>query len=369
MIKVLYVADNLKQKFGVTSVILNYLEQISDENIKIDILAYEDSEREIIERIKQFGSEVYFMPELGLKSIAAFYHYIKLFFAEHQYAIVHSHFNQVDSLIFPIARRAGVRFCISHSHNTKLSNNRLKAIRNRILCWNIGWNADVLAACSEKAGIALYGSWFKNSKKKLIINNGVNLEKFSYSDMKRKVIRDEFGVENSECLIGHIGSFNVRKNQKYLVRIFSDLCKISNCYKLILVGEGETKENIEEAVKTNGLSEKVIFTGVRIDVDKILSAVDLFVLPSLFEGLPIVGIEAQAAGCECLFSDTITREVDMTGQTFISIKENPEKWVDAIIKSKCRHHQEYPKLLKDRGYSIFDEGEKLKKKYYLMSNS
>lgn len=363
MIKVLYISDNLKQRFGVTSVIMNYLELIPDENVKIDLLVYEGSEPQMVEKAKRFGAYVFFMPELGLKSIRDYCDFMRSFFGLHHYDIIHSHFNQIDSIVFPIARKAGVKKCISHSHNTKLSDNRLKSIRNRVMCWNIGWNADVLAACSEKAGEALFGKRFKNSKKKLIIRNGVNIERFRFDIDKRNEIRSSLNIEDDVILLGHVGSFKIQKNQTYLINIIENLIKTNKNYKLVFVGDGETKKNIEEEVKNKGLCDYVIFAGVRSDVDKILSAIDIFVLPSLYEGLPVIGIEAQAAGLQCLFADTITKEVDLTGQTFLELKDDCIEWVNAIISAQHTHHMEYADEISNRGYNIIIESKKLKEKY------
>ncbi len=369
MMNVLYITDTLKQRFGVTSVIMNYLEQFRQTDIHIDLLVYPDSEPEMIQRAKELGAQVFFMPKLSIKNLLKYLKFIKNFFQTHPYDIVHSHFNQVDMLIFPVARKHGVKICISHSHNTKLSDNCLKAVRNRLLCWNIAGNGDILAACSEKAGLALYGNSFTKSNKKLLIHNGVNINKFSFNPLYRDEIRQAFGITPDDILLGHIGSFKIQKNQTYLIQIFSQLCHISSRYKLLLVGDGETRTEVQSQANRAGISDKVIFAGVRTDIPKILSAIDLFLLPSLYEGLPVIGIEAQAAGLECLFADTITREVNLTNVKFLALDPDPQNWVNAIIKSEVRHHAEYAQQLIERGYSIEQESQKLKELYQKLVTS
>ena len=363
MIKVLYISDTLKQRFGVTSVIMNYINYFDMKEIKVDLLVYDDSEPDVIEKLKCKGCNVYFMPKLSIKSVGSFKKIINNFFENNKYDIVHSHFNQVDSIIFPIARKNGVKYCISHSHNTKLSDNRIKAIRNRIMCFNIGKNADYLAACSEAAGNFLYGKKAFSSDKRLIINNGVDCSKFSFDRNSREEIRKEFNIDENSILIGNIGSFKIQKNQSFLIDIFNELSKLDNKYILMLVGDGEKKSEIIEKVINYGLKDKVIFTGVRKDIPKILSALDAFILPSLYEGLPVIGIEAQASGLECVFSNTITKEVDLTGVIFVDLAEPVSKWAEIISKLSFKHDESNYNKISKKGYDIKRESKKLESFY------
>ena len=363
MIKVLYISDTLKQRFGVTAVITNYIEHFEKDNIQVDVLVYDDSEKEVIDKLKSYGSEVYFMPKLSLKNINGYKKYIKDFFSNHKYDIIHSHFNQIDGLVFPIARKQKNCICISHSHNTKLSDYFFKAIRNRLMCLNIAKNADIWASCSEKAGIALFGKKFKDSPKSLIIHNGVDCDKFKYNEEYREEIRNEFNISEDRILIGNIGSFKPQKNQTFLVDIFNQLCKKSDKYNLIFVGDGPTQEEIKNKVKELNLQDRVIFTGTRKDIPKILSAIDIFVLPSLYEGLPVIGIEAQAAGLECVFSDTITKEVDLGNVCFIKLDATLDEWCNAISNCSFKHNENYSYLITEKGYNIDLESKRLLKRY------
>lgn len=360
-VKVLFLTDTMRQRFGVTSVILNLLSHWSDSSVSIDVIAYPDSEKEVISKLKELGVTIHYMPKLSVKNLTGFAKFYKQFFEKNTYDIVHSHFNQIDAIVFPIARSRGVKKCVSHSHNTRLSDYKIKAIRNRMMCFNIAHNADCMAACSEVAGLALYGKSFSNSKKKLIIHNGVDCSKYEYKETNRVFARNEFGVDNETIVIGHVGSFKPQKNQIYLVRVFEELLKINSKkkYKLVFVGNGQTIEETKQECSKLKIEKDVIFTGARSDVEKLMCGFDLFVMPSLYEGLPVTAIEAQANGLSCLLSDSITSEVDLTGVSFMSLNDGEKAWAKSILKlSTMRSMDNYDKL-KKMGYDINKETRRL----------
>ena len=180
--KILYIVDSLKQRFGVTSVVMNYFRNIDKKYLQIDFLVFNDSEREIIDEIRNAGSDVFFMPKPCVKNIPYIIKFYKTFFEIHNdYKIVHSHINQIDSVIFPIAKKYGVKHCISHSHNTKYSDYMLRAIRNWIMCLPLKKAADTWAACGVKAGEFLFGKNFMKSPKHLVINNAIDIDRFRYN--------------------------------------------------------------------------------------------------------------------------------------------------------------------------------------------
>ena len=363
MLKILYVSDTLRQRAGITAVIMNYLQYITRDNIKIDLLVYEDSEPAMIQKAQDFGARVFFMPQLGIKSFFAFKVFMETFFSSHHYDILHSHFNQIDAIVFPIARKHGVRHCISHSHNTKLSDSKIRAFRNRLMCWNIARNADTLAACSEVAGRALFGSLFAHSPKKLIIRNGVDVETYKFNPIWRNKLRLEFGLANNELLIGHVGRFFRQKNHRFLIQVFSDLCK-RNRYKLIMVGDGPLRVPMQNLVNRMGLANKVIFAGSRSDVPAILSACDVFVFPSLYEGLGLALVEAQISGLPCWASNTIPREVAFTDLIrFLPLSTKSSFWAEAIHSTTFSQRRSRTRDAERAGYNIRGEAQALASYY------
>lgn len=330
MVNVLFVCDKLVQKSGVTSVVLNFLSRLNNENVHVDVVAYDDSEIAITERIKAFGSSVFFMPKFSIRNVFKFLSFFDNLLRENHYDVVHSHFFQIDNFVFPIAKKHGVKTCITHSHNSKLSDYPLRAIRNRILCLGLGAKADVWAACSEMAGVALFGKRFSHSRKKLIIHNGIDPHEYAFDETKRLIMRKQLCLSDDDIVIGNVAGFRVQKNQAFLVDVLSLLVKKNPHYKLVFVGDGKTFPMVKHKVEDKKLSDNVVFLGSRKDVPYLLNAFDLFALPSFYEGLPVVAIEAQASGLHCFLADTITRECDVTGITYLSINRTPELWASAI---------------------------------------
>lgn len=351
--KVLHVYATLRQQNGVTAVIMNYLRHIPRESVQIDLLVYPDSEPDMVALAESLGAKVFFMPKLGMRSLLRFSAFLRLFFADHPYDIVHSHFNQIDTFLFPAARAHGVRHCISHSHNTKLSDYRLRAIRNRLMCWNIARNADTLAACSEAAGVALYGKAFATSPRKLILRNGIDVAVFSFDSLAREKIRTEFHVAPNEILLGHVGSFRPQKNHEFMLRLLKRLLDKQKGFKMLFVGGGGRVEAMRQLAVQLGVEERVIFAGSRADVSAILSGMDFFLLPSLYEGFGISLLEAQISGLPCFASTEIPREVACTNLVrFLPLSNGCGPWVDSIVQMPCSPRKSRVAEVQDAGYDI-----------------
>lgn len=351
-LRVLYISDSLKQRFGITAVITNYLKHFDWKRMQVDLLVFDDSEQDVMDSYKKLGANIYFMPRLGLTNLFGFKKFMRDFFSEHKYQIVHSHFYQIDQIVFRIAKAAGVKKCISHSHATKFSDYKIRAIRNRLMSLNIGNVADVWAACSDEAGETLFGHLYRTSPKRYIVKNGIECQKYVFSDESRKSARKELAVADSDFVIGHVGSQKPQKNHSYLIDIFAEVCKKGGIYKLVLVGDGPLMPSMKSKVHNLGLDDKVLFLGTRNDAPRLFNAFDLFVLPSVFEGLGIVAVEAQANGLECLLSTTVPKEADITGVTYLSINDAPSVWADTIIKGGFSRHEDYNEKVVKAGYDI-----------------
>ena len=363
--RVLYVLDTLKQRSGVTAVAMNYFRNIGKEKVHIDFLVLEDCEDDIVNEIKDTGSDVYFMPKLGLFNISKISKFYNDFFREHNdYKIVHSHFNQLDFIIFHYAKKNGVKYCISHSHSTKYSDYKLRAIRNWAMTLPIKYKADIWAACGIEAGKFLYGKDFLDSPKHLIINNAIDVNKFKFDPNIRELKRKQLGL-NNKYVIGNVGSFKKTKNQKYILELFSELryTDEGNKYHLLLVGDGELKEELTNLAITLNINEDVTFLGSRNDVNELLQAMDVFLLPSLYEGLPVIGIEAQASGLPCIFSDNVTNEVDVCNSVFLPLLDDKDKWVKKIKESENKDRKDTTDKIIENGFCIEVESDKLSQFY------
>lgn len=365
MIKILYICDTLKYRSGISSLIRNYVKYLNKEKFQIDMLIYSDSELKIVKELKNEGVNIIYMPKLKLGNVINFIVFLKKFFQKNsKYKVIHSHFTQIDSLVFFIAKIYGVRKFISHSHNTKYSEYRLRAIRNYFLCFFLKKQATIWGACSKKAGEFLYGKNFSISPKAIVIKNGIESYKFLFNSIVREKVRKSLKIEN-EILLGTVGSCKPQKNQVFLIeilKILKEKYEDKKEYKLMIIGDGELRLNLQQKIRQFGLEESCILLGERKDVNELMQAIDIFLLPSLYEGLPVVGIEAQAMGVPCYFSDTITREAAICNVEYLSIKA-PEIWAKKIFFDKRTRIENATYYIKEKGYEIMEEVKKLEKVY------
>lgn len=363
MVNILYVVDSLKQRYGVTAVVKNYLLNMHSENVHIELIVCRDSEQELVDLFMKNGYKVHYMPFLKLQAIGEYICFWKCFFQNNKYDIVHSHFNQIDYIVFKIAMKCGVKECISHSHNTRLSVVWWKAVRNFFMCYPARSVSTKWAACSDLAGKAFYGNSFISSSKRLLIHNAVDTDKFRFNHEVREQLREKLGL-HGKYVIGNIGSFKRQKNKLFLLDIMRAVLGHEEKVCLLNLGDGEERFIFEEKMKNMGLGEYVILTGTVNNPEDYLQAMDVFVLPSLYEGLPVVGIEAQTAGLPCIFSDAITQEVDLLDNNeFLSLKADAEQWSAAILKYRDFMRLDRSNDIKDIGYDIQEEAGRLAQYY------
>jgi glycosyltransferase involved in cell wall biosynthesis len=263
--------------------------------------------------------------------------------------------NGLGFLDLMIAKKAGAEICSARSSNSSDGSGvKAKAahILGRLLYSKY---VDVKIAPSDLAGEYSFGKKAVERGEVIFLNNGIDLERFSYSEEGRRAVRKELGLSESDLVIGHIGRFNVQKNHGYLLRIFAKLIEEKPEAKLLLVGGGELEQEIRERVSELKIADSVIFAGIRKDVPELLSAMDVFVLPSLYEGMPNTVIEAQAVGVPCVISDTITREANVTGNVeYLSIELAPESWAQALCRERKAPRGAAAGIMRERGYSIYD---------------
>lgn len=363
MIRVLHVVDYLKQRYGVTSFLLNFLRNIDSNKLAFDFLII-DSEKEILDELKQYNCQIYYMPKLGLNNAKSVRLAIDNCLKNTQYDIVHSHFYQIDFILFKECKKYGVCHRIAHSHCTSFGDGVIKQVRNKLLSLVGRHGATDYCACSAEAGKLLFGS--KSTVK--IINNAIDISEFVFDCNDRNRIRNEYGINNNTLLFGHVGSFKESKNQKRIVEIFKEIHNIDEDTALLLVGDGELKHNVEEQVVKQGLSTSVIFAGVSNDVSSFCSAFDCMIFPSLYEGLGIVLIEAQASNLPFVASDVIPYEarLDKDGEYRSLLKDSNREWAETAIRlAKLRFgNREYNNdFISENGFDINEEAIKLHNYY------
>ena len=289
------------------------------------------------------------------------------------YDIVHIH-SDVSYKMFVeglAAKNMGVKRIIFHSHCTGIDRGHrvVKRIAHDICKPFLGMLGTDFFACSQKAGKWMYTN--SVNKKLRVINNAVDCKKFSYNKALRDDCRKEFGIDDGDILIGHVGRFMYQKNHEFLIEVFSEIHKERNNAKLLLIGEGDLQESVRKKVSYLNLDNSVIFAGVRNDVNRCMQAMDLLLLPSRFEGLPVVGIEAQAAGLPCLMSDEITKETNLFGLVhFLSLSKSKGIWAKETIEliATTVRKDTYSDMV-ERGYDISDNQETLKDIYLAIAKN
>ncbi|EST12719.1 glycosyltransferase family 1 [Sporolactobacillus laevolacticus DSM 442] len=247
---------------------------------------------------------------------------------------------------------------ITHGHNSRDAE---RSVLVEVLhCINriyVRWISKYRFACSKAAGEWIFGKHYFHQKKVKIINNAIDCEKFRFRERIRQAVRKQLNVEN-DLVIGHVGRFVYQKNHDFLIDLFHAIHQRNEKSKLLLIGEGELRSKIEEKVKDLGLDDGVLFLGNRKDIPELMWAMDLFVLPSRFEGLPVVAVEAQAAGLPLILSDTISEETRITKLvTFCSLKNPLSYWEEAVL-SGISKHRDMEKEIKSSGFDIKDQANK-----------
>jgi len=368
--RILHVVSSLTRVSGVMSVIMNIYRNIDHSNVQFDFMYFDDTNDSYQNEILAMGGRIYKIPKPSIKKVASFYTYMSSFFDENRnkYIALQIHEVYLCAILAPIAKRNGIKHVIAHSHNTMFSDKIKSSIRNRILCLPLKRIVDIYFACSIAAGEFLYGKKAIESGKVHVINNAIDCNKYKYNHGIRDRIRSELNLTD-QFVVGHVGRFNEQKNHIYLLDVFAEIKKTKNKSKLLLIGTGPLKELISDKVIALGLSEDVIFLGQRNNVNEILQAMDVFVMPSLFEGLPVVGIEAQATGLLCYMSDEITKEVSISNVYFMSLSDSPDKWANAIIKRFIDfHRKDCSKDIKNYGFDIKIEAKKTESFYLSLIN-
>lgn len=264
---------------------------------------------------------------------------------KNRYDIVHVHGNSNTMAIELLAAKvAGCKVRIAHSHNTKTNHNNLHKMMKPIFNFSVTGKF----ACSQEAG-----EWLYERKPFIVINNGIWLENYLYDPDVRKKIRTKLGIDDTTNLLGHVGRFNNQKNQGFLVKLINQLNK---SYRLLLIGNGSQLNKIKESVNSLGLTDRVIFTGTIENVNEYMYAMDKFLLPSKYEGLPFTLVEAQATGIDCLVSDVITKEVNMSGNVKFLDINLIDSWKDEVLKLKnndrFKKSQAAIQSLSRLGYSV-----------------
>lgn len=346
---------------GIEVFIHNYFTRMK--GIQIDFVAM-DPKVIYEEEFEKLGSKIYHMPNKR-QNRAEFYKSLEQIFQTQQYDVAWFNDNNLCDITFlKIAKKYGVKTRICHSHSTAMNSDILHLIKHKMNRHVVQKYANVLWACSEAAKSWAYEP--KYAAQSRFIPNAIEVEKYLYDEEKRKQVRKELGVEG-KYVIGHVGRMSEIKNQMFLLEAFVKVVQERPDSMLILVGKGELLEQVRARVKELNLEEHVLVLGARTDVYLLEQAFDLFVLPSLFEGMPVVAIEAQAAGVPCIISDHVPGEAKETeAVSVVALDAGVDGWSKAMIQGITCDRKSISDQIYHSCFNINTEAQHLQDLFYQM---
>lgn len=352
---------------GVEAVIMNYYRNIDRTKIQFDFICDSDSTNIPYDEIKKLGGKVIICPPY--QKVLKYEKFLIDLFKKNNYKIVHSNINALS--VFPLraAKCAGVPVRIAHNHSTTNKKEWKKNLMKQALRPFSKKYATDYFACTEHAGRWLFGDRTFEQGKVYILNNAIDLDKYKYNQKIRKNIRKELGINDDTLVIGHIGRFVAQKNHTFLIDIFNELHKKKKNSILLLIGQGPLMDEIKEKVEMLGISDSVKFLGQRGDVDELYNVMDLFLFPSLYEGLGMVLIEAQANGLPCIASTEVPPIAKVSDKAiFVGLEKTIKKWTEIVEENVVYDRIVDFNKIKELGYDIVAEVNRLEKKYLDLNN-
>lgn len=361
----------IMNRAGAEALIMNLYRAVDRNAVQFDFVEHGNAPAVYDQEIQELGGRIYRCPKFTGKNILTYRKWWEEFFKLHadKYEVIHGHIGSTASIYLSVAKKYGL-FTIAHSHNTNGPLNP-KELLYRLLSYPTRYTADYFFSCSRQAGIDRYGKKIADNPLKLsILNNAVNTKKFSYNPEQRNKIRSIYGLDDTKLVIGHVGRFAPAKNHEYLIEIFKAVHHENQNAVLLMVGDGELRSSIEDKVREYGLSDCVIFAGIQEKVNEYMSAMDILVFPSIFEGLPVTLVEAQTSGLHCIISDNIPADAVIVPEIVkaLSLEEKPEFWAEQIREYHSHDREQFAGIVRDRGFDVESNALKLMNYYIEKSN-
>ena len=326
--------------------LMNYYHRIDRDLVQFDFLEHREAESDYDAEKNELGGRIYRLPALNPFS-PSYRKALKSFFEEHTgYRVVHSHLDCMSAIPLSAAKKAGVSVRIAHAHSSSQDRD-LKYPLKMIFRRRIPPSATGLFACGDTAG-----RWMFRGAPFEVLPNAIDTERFAFSETERARKREELALGDSLAVL-HTGRFYWPKNHDFLLRVFAGILKIRPDAELLLAGEGELFDETKALAEDAGISGSVRFLGLRADVPELMSASDVFILPSRYEGFPVVLTEAQASGLPCLVSDRVPGEAALTGLvSSMSLDESPEKWAEKAEELSSIPRKSGAGAVRAAGYDI-----------------
>lgn len=357
-VRILHILGNT-QLGGAESRIMDLYRHMDRSVVQFDFVVHSKEEGYFNEEIRKLGGRIFRVPRFRVLNYFSYCRAWKKLLQEHrdadgrsEFHMIQGHMTSTAAIYLPIARKCGIETTIAHARSAGVDKG-LKGILTRFLRRNLSKKADYLFTCSELAGISVFGKKAVEQGRTRFLPNAIDCQKFAPDPLVREKIRRELGIENC-YVIGHVGRFHYAKNHEYLLRVFAELVKRkTRDYVLLLLGGGSGMEDIRILSRELGIGDKVYFLGNKSNVNDYYQAMDYFVYPSRFEGMPGTIVEAQTAGLRCLMSDTICKEVIATELvTTRSIREDPGLWADEIEQHLQYQRSSRVDEMKELGFDV-----------------
>lgn len=358
---------------GAETLVMNYYRKIDRSKVQFDFMVHRQERGAYEDEIEALGGRIYRMSPISLTTLSTYRKELRDFFKTHtEYKVLHAHMSEMAYFIFNEAEKHNIPVRICHAHNapvffSETMVEKIKRIPREILARLIRKNATDFFTCSQIAGEWLFGKTI--SKKMLFMRNAVDATSFVYDKTKADEVRTKMGW-NGKTVIGHVGRFNPQKNHTFLIDIFELYQRKNKNAILVLIGAGFLENSIKQKVQDKGLVQSVEFLGSRNDIPYLLQGIDLFLFPSLYEGLPVSLIEAQSAGIPCVVSDTISEQAKLTEDYFpVSLKSPLSVWKDTIESALQIGKKDTYQEVKEHGFDVVENASWLCDYYLTKSNT
>ena len=349
---------------GAESMVMNYYREIDRTKVQFDFVVHREEKGDFEDEITALGGKVYRMMPLRPHTFGKYARQISAFFDEHpEYQIIHGQCSESGYFFYKEAAKRGIPVIIAHAHNSHVKIDAKWFFRT----WMKHQMRPYLThhfACGDEAAEWLFGK--ELAKKAIVLKNAINTRVFRFDAQTREKKREELGIGPTVMTICHVGRFDKVKNHTFVVDIFAEVLKKHTDARLLLIGDGELREQTEQKANQMGLSTKVSFLGVRRDVNELMQAADAMVFPSLFEGLPVTLVEAQSTGLPCIISQNIPSEVIITDLVEqVSLSDSASIWADKLITAAEHPHNRasYTKDIIKAGFDIKNNAEWLQDFY------
>lgn len=369
MIRVLHSVSNM-DRAGIETMLMNYYRHMDRTKVQFDFLCNKTKPGAYDNEINAMGGRIYHTPGLNPAKYPVYLKYMKKLFQEHpEYQIIEAHNGALGVYALHAAKLNGIPNRIFHAHGASITKDwklPIKLVCKALLPSNMNVNY----SCGIAAAKCYFGDKVVNEGNYTLIPNAIEVERFVFNQETRNKIRKENGLEKKH-VIGHVGRFMAQKNHSFLLDVFAELVSKDVDTYLVLLGDGELMDQMKEKAKKLGIDDKVLFVGNVGNANEWYQAFDCFVLPSVWEGLPVVGVEAQAADLPCIFSDNVTTEIGLSDKAqFISLNADPRVWVEALQKAlNDGDRKDNSKLIADNHYDIKVEAIKLQSRYLEMAGN